>query len=241
MGWKTYSIVKRYALFCFFLIAIFPWPPFVKPSIADEIYKWVDSEGREHYSTSVDGKTQTPANLPPIERENIDQRIAELKEIGAQTCDPHGGVDCSAHEDSDGSVICQDGYRQSKQAFQSYCREAIIKPEPIAIAKDPDFFKKLTSLKEDEIKDLSTYDLVISLRNTSETAAEGVSVSFKIFDADTFVAEGEETVEAFGIGEYRLHLSHLGKKLSYYRLSRSTFTVNCNNCRTPIETRSLMR
>ncbi len=38
----------------------------------------------------------------------------------AGACSGHGGVDCAAGPDSDGSVICMDGWKGSSVAYQCH-------------------------------------------------------------------------------------------------------------------------
>lgn len=82
----------------------------------EEVYEWQDSKGVRHFSTSSPHPESIPAKLPPIMRE---------KEVKAQLrlegCDNHGGVDCVAGSDEDGSAICKDGYRDPVTEFVKVC------------------------------------------------------------------------------------------------------------------------
>lgn len=58
-------------------------------------------------------------------------------------CSGHGGVNCSAGSDSDGSVICMDGWRNSSVSYASMVKcgggstapkPAVVRPKPTPIA-----------------------------------------------------------------------------------------------------------
>lgn len=46
-------------------------------------------------------------------------------------CSGHGGVDCGAGRDYDGSVICSDGWRKSSVSYSSMVKCASSKPIPV--------------------------------------------------------------------------------------------------------------
>lgn len=68
---------------------------------AEPIYSWKDAQGTVHYSTKASVKEATKADLPPITRANVKVSTAALS-----TCTNHGGVNCQAGQDTDGTVIC---------------------------------------------------------------------------------------------------------------------------------------
>lgn len=63
-------------------------------------------------------------DLPPIARENIDQKISQIKAETPENCFKHAGVNCAAGADSDGSVVCNDGYRGAILPYNFNCLEA---------------------------------------------------------------------------------------------------------------------
>ncbi|OVE79912.1 hypothetical protein BVY02_01900, partial [bacterium J17] len=68
----------------------------------------MDESGKTHYSSNENSDAKA-AELPKLERENIDERIAKIKSKTPPSCVNRGGVDCSRGADSDGRVICRDG------------------------------------------------------------------------------------------------------------------------------------
>lgn len=179
--------------------------------------------------------------MPQITKHDLDKQIADLKASTPKTCEQHGGIDCAAGPDTDGSVLCFDGFREAAIPFDIDCLQAKLQVAPITVSDGGDFEKPFARLKESDIRDLSPYELRISLRNITAIKAQNISVHVAVFDAGTITLNGPAEIEPYDVGEYRLTLSDIGPKLSHYRLMRSTFTVECENCRIPSETRSLLR
>ena len=76
------------------------------PGIADQkIYKWVSPDGSVSYSTKKPKAEAEVAKLPPIMRAEV-----KIPENTLESCESHGGIDCQAGPDGDGSVICMDGF-----------------------------------------------------------------------------------------------------------------------------------
>ena len=99
------------------------------PASAAPIYRWTDEAGNTHYSTTPDDPRAKSQALPELRHENIDANIRKLQSETPESCDHHGGPDCSRGADADGSVVCLDGYRGAKLPFQFHCMEARLKSE----------------------------------------------------------------------------------------------------------------
>ena len=72
---------------------------------AEQIYKWVDKDGKEHYSTAASHKSAVPVELPEIMRGEV-RLPAQL----LQTCASHGGNGFPAGPAEDGLAGCKDGF-----------------------------------------------------------------------------------------------------------------------------------
>jgi len=89
-------------------------------ALAEQIYKWTDNKGNVHYSTSASDSEALPAKLPELIKEESTYKKQKLPE----TCSKHGGINCAAGADVDGSVICLDGYKNADNRFNFSCTEA---------------------------------------------------------------------------------------------------------------------
>jgi len=174
------------------------------------IYKWVDEDGKVHFSTKPLGSKAKPANLPEIAKESYQAKINQLKSITPDNCSAHHGVNCEAGPDSDGSVVCNDGYRNAVLQFKSKCLEAKFKVASIEVEKEK---------------------VLLTLRNNSPATAQGVkiSISNNKFRRDQrlgmYQAEGPSEVEPWSVAEYTMPLPPLpdfGNSISY--------RIRCKNC-----------
>ena len=85
-------------------------------SYADSVYRWEAKNGSIHYSTKPPQPGAKPAELPPIMKGDI--RLAKSYFI---SCDKHGGINCKGGTDVDGSVICNDGFKNSSLQYKKSC------------------------------------------------------------------------------------------------------------------------
>lgn len=143
---------------------------------ADPVYKSQDRKGVPLYSSKPKAKGAQPAKLPEIARASFDQP----KVIGL-TCVSHGGINCQTGADSDGSVVCYDGFRDAIQRFAMSCSAA-----------------KLSLITESEKNKGGTFS--VAVRNNSSVQAHNVKVTV----ADGRVLEGPSDLEPLGSGEYFL-------------------------------------
>jgi hypothetical protein len=77
--------------------------------VEGQVYKWIDQDGVANYSSIKPNEAATPAELPPIVREKATADPIKL----SFSCSSHGGINCAAGPDQDGSVICLDGFRDA--------------------------------------------------------------------------------------------------------------------------------
>ncbi len=171
---------------------------------ADSVYKHTDSSGKIVYTSKPKGAGDKPANLPPIVR-------GEAKAVtqGLQSCKVHGGINCEAGPDVDGSVICVDGYKESATRFKFSCTTPKLEISEISDSDRSGAFK-------------------VFVRNTSSVSADGVMVEYKPDLGAKLILKGAVKIGGYESGEYILNTPEDMKvPLS---LDRTKLRVFCTNC-----------
>ena len=194
---------------------------------ADEIFQWTDEEGRVHFTTEK-LPSATSKTLPKIGRDNIENRIKQIKQFTPITCDKHGGNDCSQGADADGSVICLDGFRGSIAPFQFQCREAKLQVE----------YRVLTTqgviLHSRHLSALNAINqalgLQVSIRNLSGIEAYGLKAEFVFSRRNRIKALGPEKIPPYGNVDLTAYFSELPEQPTQTQLEQSTYSVDCTNC-----------
>lgn len=120
---------------------------------ADPIYRAKDEKGNIFYTSKPKSADAKPADLPKL----IKAPSPDSKPSGT-TCIGHGGVNCQAGADSDGSVICYDNFKESLQRFVFSCSAA-----------------KLAIIPESQTRAAGEFTVVV--RNKSSVAAKGIKIS----------------------------------------------------------------
>lgn len=192
----------------------------------DPIYTWKDENGRVVFGTKPPSDAATEANLPEINREDLELKIEKLKKNLPPNCIKHGGVDCSKGADGDGSVICLDGYKNAILPFRFKCRTASLAVSRIEI-EVPNAASQSESMN----------NLQLVLRNLADVAAEDVQVEFIISKRSKIRANGPSRVEPFGIADYILPLTDGAKQLSPLTIGDIEFKARCANCSSTIRKR----
>ncbi|MCB0318146.1 MAG: DUF4124 domain-containing protein [Bdellovibrionales bacterium] len=144
---------------------------------ADDVYKWVDELGVTHYSSSPNNENAKVAKLPEISRGDVPVPGKLLK-----TCKKHGGIDCAAGADKDGSVICYDGFKEAAARFTMSCSSPKL-------------------LISDVSKVQADGTFTVFVRNSRSVAAEGTKVFFKNSGQEHPML-GPSEIDAFGVAEY---------------------------------------
>jgi hypothetical protein len=172
---------------------------------ADPIYRWEGADGTIHYSSEPPTHGAQPADLPRITRGRLG-----MKPSVQETCDPRGGVNCQAGADLDGSVICNDGYKEVKTPFRFYCNSP--------------------KLRVNDVSDLRPNgDFTIYVRNSKSVAALNPSVIVKTPEADAgIMLQGPEKIEPFEVGEFIYDAALYGVMSEKPR--KDQLTVSCANC-----------
>lgn len=212
-----------------------------KPKASSGIYKWIDEDGQVHFSTSKLSPDQKPADLPKVKRENLDKKIEKLRDSAPESCVSRGDVDCSLGPDSDGSVICLDGYRDALLPFRFRCLEVKLRVDDLLVitSKGPDI-----SLKRNrdsrrlrrEVNDVEPVELQLIIRNMSDVKASNAVAFFKLLGGEELQALGPEEVEPFGVAEYKVTLPLVYTRAWRQRLVDTKYKVRCANCRSTINT-----
>lgn len=172
---------------------------------AGPLYTWTDAKGVTHYSSSPKARDAKPAALPPIMRGEV--KLAQAKVV---SCDKHGGVDCRAGADSDGSVVCGDGFRDASLRFRFSCSSPKL-----------------------EIADISppgqdgSYSIYI--RNHRSVTAQKMKVAVKQPDGVEALLAGPDQIEAYGLAEFQ-GIQAAGETFSGQKPSPADVTISCANC-----------
>ncbi|HMO18447.1 MAG TPA: hypothetical protein PKA63_06635 [Oligoflexia bacterium] len=212
--------------FSLFLSLLTPTKLLADKRKAGSISSWVDKDGVRHFSSSepapsVESYPKEKINLPEIEKYDIDTRIKELKAQTPETCLHRGGINCEAGVDTDGSVICHDGFRNSLEQFDISCSEVRL----ISSIKAP----------PSKSKRLMKVPIIIEVRNESGIEAKEVrvKVSYPVAPYEEerieLSLEGPTSIPSYGIAEY----SYSGKLIDDRIAPRGHVKITCENCWKP--------
>ncbi len=220
--------ISRIGTFIIVLLILLSLSPL---AYADEVYKWKDKSGTIHFSTSPKSSEAQVAKLPIITRENLSQRIQSIKDNTPQNCSKHGGIDCSAGRDKDGSVICVDGFTSSKEPFSFSCLEARLQLKEITFtSKDNKIISYSSKLTPKGHKDLQS--LTITIRNKSAVQARDISVSIPWKYKHKIQIDGPRLIDGFGVGEYSLVFNRdITPDQILSILKERSPSITCKNCR----------
>lgn len=196
---------------------------------AEDVYKWTDNQGKITYSSKPPSAASTPAQLPLIGREDIDEKIDKIKEDTVPNCEMHGGVDCSQGADNDGSVICLDGQRSALLPFRFACLESRLSVSYRVRVLGPENKElPLKQAKKELAASARVRSIYASVRNSSSVKAFGIRVELKRpTDPKIYLFEGPREVEGFGLADYSISLP---EAVSKYQLERFQLRVRCTNC-----------
>lgn len=171
---------------------------------AESIYKWVDQDGVTHYSTKKSEPKAQLADLPKITKGDFKVPALERK-----TCDKHGGINCDAGTDTDGSVICFDGFKEAAARFKFSCKSPKLKISDVSVA---DKMGRVT----------------VFVRNEKSIAALNPEISYRSDSGNVMKLFGPEKIEPFEMAEFTLNgLTELkeGDEINKGRLK-----LDCSNC-----------
>lgn len=177
---------------------------FICNTLSAEIYKWKDEDGVTHYS-SEPVENAKKAELPEINRGDV-----EIPSAGLLSCSNHGGINCQAGADEDGSVICYDGFTEASPRYRFSC----LSP-------------KLQITEVSEVNEDGTFTVMV--RNSKSVAASMPAVLYRPEHSPTeHKLSGPDKVEAFGVSEFKFVPRDADIPLSKPDLAQ--LSVKCANC-----------
>lgn len=170
-------------------------------AFSDPIFHEKDEKGKFIYTNR--GTDSTPAKLPTIARYDSKKVRIDIPE----TCSKHGGIDCRKGGDTDGSIICKDGFRNVDHMYLDACIETRL---------------ELLSLSGPE-NDI--YE--VHLRNLRDMEAIKPSVRLFFTPSEPLELESPSNIPAYGTIwiKFRVNPGKLGSKLE-----KSDLWITCENC-----------
>ena len=170
-------------------------------SALPEVYKWTDDKGRIRYSSEPPAGASTPARLPEITRAPV-----KMPEKTGSTCTLHGGINCAAGPDNDGSVVCFDGFRDAVSRFNFSCREARL---------------QIAEIREKE----GGGECTVFVRNQSGVDAMSPVLFHSRSRRETREFRGPERIAAYGVEEIVIPLKPFEP-----RPDEQSLRITCTNC-----------
>ncbi len=125
------------------------------------------------------------------------------------SCFAHGGTDCAAGPDSDGSVICTDGFKEVRARYNFNCRQAKL------AVNNAEYDQQLRQLK-------------VLVRNNSQVTATNIVVYIKQKSGPKVISNNVEKIDPFGAGDFVFNniilLDNFRDKIV------DNLVVSCDNC-----------
>lgn len=149
-------------------------------ALAAPIYKSETADGKTIFTSKPPEEGAKPAELPEIMRGEV-----KIPKVTQQTCASRGGVNCEAGADSDGSVICFDGFRGADERFAFACTAAKLEVSDMNIAA-------------------MNGPLSVFVRNSKGVAAVNTSIYYQPPNGNKMALMGPKEIEPFGLAEYTL-------------------------------------
>lgn len=194
-----------------------------------EVYLCRDSGGKEYFCSNPNNDSAQIAKLPPIAKESVSGNIDEIENITVESCKSHGGVDCSQGPDSDGSVLCLDGFTKADLPYRLRCLESKlgiasieildVDGTPLDISKNPWL--------------LDSWNLAyvrVHLRNNADIAASKVNLKIVLPDNSQVLPSGGSQVEPFGLASYTFPPGLFAAIKSARSMERVYLKLSCGNC-----------
>lgn len=176
----------------------------LRPAIGDGIYRWMDENGHEIYTSEKPAPSSKPVDLPEIMRGEV-----KLAPEGYNSCNNHGGINCQAGADTDGSVICYDGFSEATARFLFNCSSPKLELSEI---RQPDPAK-------------SSFEVVV--RNSRSVEAKNPKVTFALRVGEEYDIPGPEVIDPFGVAVFRFRST---EKLKFAKVRESQIQLDCDNC-----------
>lgn len=200
------------------------------PLGAEEIFKYVDKNGKVHFSTSPQSGG-AKAELPKVKKENFDERLQRVRAETPPNCEKRGGIDCARGPDVDGSVVCLDGFSGSTLAFHSHCGTIRLQADAPRVLDGAGTLIDAKVLHSVPSAADSAKTVTMTLRSLSALPAEDVRVELTFPRLPTpLQAEGPTTVDPYGFAEYTARLDPIRNYVTRENLRKLVIRVKCSKC-----------
>jgi len=172
--------------------------------------------------------TATPGGV--LIKENFQERLQAIKRSTPMTCVSHKGIDCEKGVDgSDGSVVCEDSFKDSLESFDEFCTqtrlqlisETFLDKDGVEIPREkrkPKTFGGVTPAK-----------ILVKLRNLSGIKAKQVKVEGEIVKRK-FRGEGALDIEPFSLEEYIISFDESSLPIFPDFRTKYKTLIDCKNC-----------
>ncbi|MCB0353028.1 MAG: DUF4124 domain-containing protein [Bdellovibrionales bacterium] len=187
-------------LICYLILGI----SFAESLLAAPVYTWTDESGVVHYSSTQDSKRAKPAELPEINRGEVLIKKTELV-----SCADHGGIDCQAGSDQDGSVICYDGFRGATARYRFTCASPKLQITDVSELSQDGSFR-------------------VTVRNSRSVEANSPAVLYTPDQGPEVSLSGPEKIGAFEVAEFLFTAKN--SDIPKEKVTIAQLNVVCANC-----------
>ncbi len=170
-------------------------------SQGQEIFKSTDDQGKVTYSSRPSTAGSTPAKLPRIAKVPM-----KLEKNLPSTCTMHGGINCAAGADADGSVICFDGHKDAVSRYNFSCRQARV---------------EIADVKEKT----RNVEYVVYVRNSTGIQADSPLLIYMLPRNERREIKGPAAIAPYGVEEFTVERGAYDPAVNATNLS-----ATCNNC-----------
>ena len=168
------------------------------------VYTWTDESGVTHYSSKPSAPDAKKADLPEINRGDI--KVAKPKLV---SCSSHGGINCQAGADEDGSVICHDGFRGASARYRFTCNSP-----------------KLQITSVSDVDGLGNF--IVTVRNQKSVKAVSSALIYSPEPGTVVKLNGPDEIEPYGVVDYVFEPKDAD--IPTGPISLAALTVKCGNC-----------
>ena len=197
----------------------------------NKIFRQVDANGNVTYSNTELPNSEAATSLPEIQKENIDEKINQLRQSVPENCEQHGGIDCQSQADSDGSVICLDGYRNAEISYRFSCLEAFLQVFSFTLSDAENKTQKFNPNKPFTNQSPKAGLLQVAIRNNSNVEAKEVKVFINKTWREKVFASGPDFIKPYEVQDYSFNLQDLKGLERNFVINKGTVKIECINCR----------
>lgn len=208
-GVRTVKI--QYALAATLSLAIFVSTAFISALLVPaalyakpQVFTWEDENGTVHFSSNPNDPRAKQAKLPEINRGDV--QVVKPKLI---SCSAHGGIDCQAGSDEDGSVICHDGFRGASPRYRFTCNAPKLQ---ITAVGDVDQFG----------------NFIVTVRNSKSVKAVSPALRYTPEPGKEVSLSGPTEIEPYGVVDFTFEPKDAD--IPKGPVSIAQLSVECANC-----------